>query len=295
MLQMSSIKIYGGWYNFFIYLLCDCYVIQSSLLRSLKDTFLELMGVCFIAVYFMGSWVWYWFAVKICSFTIIHSQRWCYECNLKFSGWRLHQITSLNGFSCMILLVILFSVWCFYLNCLEILVYSMGRTTKKVVLEQPISNHTLPNHVLFLHWVTVYTWILSSFLQWLSLLRNNFFTTCCITWILCSMSPKILWSGYTLYWSSEWTIQAVVYPQLTWFFWLGVRVVLRRLSSQPQAKMLLCSLLELTRRNTSQNSTLFPMLVALQTALLLLRRFYLLSLLDNVMIRLTWAKIVRWF
>ena len=192
MLQMSSIKIYGGWYNFFIYLLCDCYVIQSSLLRSLKDTFLELMGVCFIAVYFMGSWVWYWFAVKICSFTIIHSQRRCYECNLKFSRWRLHQITSLNGFSCMILLVILFSVWCFYLNCLEILVYSMGRTTKKVVLEQPISNHTLPNHVLFLHWVTVYTWILSSFLQWLSLLRNNFFTTCCITWILCSMSPKIL-------------------------------------------------------------------------------------------------------
>lgn len=59
-----------------------------------------------------------------------------------------------------------------------------------------------------------------------------------------------------------------------WIF-VVIRVVPRRLSFLPQAKMHPCLLLELTRRNTSQSLTLFPMLAALPIALLPSPRFFI--------------------
>ncbi len=64
---------------------------------------------------------------------------------------------------------------------------------------------------------------------------------------------------------------------LSYLRWLGLifRVVQRKSSSQPLARMLPCSLWVSMRRNTSLSSMSFPMLAALPTASLLLQRFFI--------------------
>lgn len=57
-------------------------------------------------------------------------------------------------------------------------------------------------------------------------------------------------------------------------FGLSIRVVLRKLSSQPPARMLLCLLSVSMKTSTNQSSTLCPMLAAPPTALLPLLRFF---------------------
>ena len=63
---------------------------------------------------------------------------------------------------------------------------------------------------------------------------------------------------------------------LSYLSWLGliVRVVQRRSSSQPQARMLPCLLWVSTSMNTSLSLTSFPTLAALPTAWLLLQRLF---------------------
>lgn len=68
-----------------------------------------------------------------------------------------------------------------------------------------------------------------------------------------------------------------------------IRVVPRRLSFLLPAKMHLCLLSVLTRRNTNQSLTLFPMLVALPIALLPSPRFFFITFLTCLLV---WVKLL---
>lgn len=121
-------------------------------------------------------------------------------------------------------------------------------------------------------------WILSFAYQKLCFVFSNINYYYLLHRIICFLFDLIVFikiylkCNYLAYISMKINIQLFEMCIIWIFVWN--RVVPRRLSFQPQAKMHPCLLLVLTKMNTSQSLTLFPMLAAQPIALLPLPRFF---------------------